>query len=394
MRKDSRKSSSSADLVHAWIFVGLLWLPLAAGAFGWRSRELEEKRALAALPTLGRNSLASLPGRFDRYFNDHFGLRSELIRGHDYLRVQVLGCSSTRQVVVGQDDWLFLVGSRALEDHQGLERFTPDQLETWRRALEGKQAWLAERGIGYLFVVAPNKASIYPERLPVHLQRPGAVTLLDQLVDHLRRQSHVEIVDLRPALRHAAQREEVYFPLDTHWNDRGALAAYQQVCARLKAWFPRIEPMRVEEFRVGVGPGYNDLCPLIGWHGVTRDTEALFPLRGFPTRPAVLVLPAGYAWPRQDRVRQPLALERPGQPGRLLMFHDSFGAQRLRDFLAVHFGRSVFLSLRPDFLSLALVVEQERPDVVIEEWSERSVRDPPAPHPVWTAAIGNGRVLR
>jgi len=260
--------------------------------------------------------------------------------------------------------------------------------------LEGKQAWLAAQGIAYLFVVAPNKESIYAEWLPSHLQRPGAVTLLDQLVAHLREHSRVEILDLRPPLREASRQAEVYFPLDTHWNDRGALGAYRAVCGRLKAWFPEIEPLGIDDFRVWRGAGFCDLCPMVGWHGVTRDSEFLLPVPRLAARPAPLVLPSGYPWPPEHPSRKPLATERSGRTGRLLMFHDSFAAHCLRDYLAEHFGRCVFLSMKPDFQALELMVRQERPQVVIEEWVERTVRQVPAPHPAWTAARRETGVLR
>jgi len=89
-----------------------------------------------------------------------------------------------------------------------------------------------------------------------------------------------------------------------------------------------------------------------------------------------------------------LATQRAGRNGRLLMFHDSFAAHCLRDYLAEHFGRCVFLSMKSDFESLRLMVRQERPQVVIEEWVERTVRQVPTPHTVWTAARRNSGVVR
>jgi len=109
--------------------------------------ELRENRALARAPRLGADRLASVPALFDRYYSDHFGLRRELIWAHDLLRVRMLGVYSSKQVVVGKDDWLFLVSDKAIEDHQGLERFSEEQLRAWQEVLEGKQAWLAEQGL-------------------------------------------------------------------------------------------------------------------------------------------------------------------------------------------------------------------------------------------------------
>lgn len=383
------------DRVHLAVFLGLLWLPLAAGLLRSRAgTDLAENRALAPPPRIGVDPLSDLTTKFDRYYSDHFGLRNELILAHDLIQVQALGVYHTDQVAVGGDDWLFFIGDRVLEDYQGLDGLTPAQLQAWQDVLEGKQAWLAQRGIAYLFVVAPNKESIYSDRLPGRFHRPAAQTRLDQLVAHLRRHSKVEILDLRGALRQASQSGEVYFPLDTHWNDRGALVAYQEICAWLKRQFPAIVPLRFEDFRVVKGTGMSDLGALAGWHGVSRECDQLLPRRELQARPVPLALDSSYAWPRWSPSTRPVAAERPGAGGRLLVFHDSFMAYRVRDYLCEHFGRSVCLSMRPNFDVLSLMVRQERPQVVIEEWVERTLVEVPVADPQWIAARREAGAVR
>ncbi len=93
---------------------------------------------------------------------------------------------------------------------------------------------------------------IYPELMPGSLHRLHSHYRADQLLAYMRAHSTVEILDLRPALLEAKPRGLLYHHYDTHWNDRGALIAYQQIAARLKQWFPAIEPMRREDF-VDVG---------------------------------------------------------------------------------------------------------------------------------------------
>lgn len=375
------------DVVHLSVFVGLLWLPLAVWALRWPGgTELTENRALAPAPRIGVDPLGKLAGKFDRYYSDHFGLRNELIRGRDLIMVGGLGVYHTDRVAVGDGDWLFFIGDRVLEDCQGLDGLSARQLRAWQEAIEGKQAWLAEQGIDYLFVVAPNKESVYPDRLPGHLRRPGVQTRMDQLLAHLRDNSHVELLDLRPVLRRARQSGEVYFPLDTHWNDRGAFAAYREICVWLRSRVADLRPLRMEDFRIERGAGMNDLCALAGWHGMTRECERLVPRGGFRARPAAMVLDPADPWPSSTRLSRPSAVECAGAKGRLLMFHDSFFAQGVRDYLAEHFGRTVCLSTRADFDVLRLMVRQERPQVVIEEWVERALLDVPKAHPQWIAS--------
>jgi len=374
------------DAVHVLVFLGLVWLPLAASLLGGRRTELAENRALAPAPQLGVDRLASLPEKFDRYYRDHFGLRNVLIRVHDLIQVRGLKVYHSDQVAVGADDWLFFLGDRVREDLQGLDPLSSQKLNAWQEVLEGKQAWLAQQGIAYLFAVAPNKESIYPERVPTGLRRPGVETRLDQLAEHLRAHSSVAMLDLRPSLWAARRQSEVYHPLDTHWNDRGALVAYGQICDWLKGHVPKFEPLQLADFDRVVVARAGDLCAMIGWHGVARPYEQLVPQRAFRARPAPLTLDAAYAWPRWKPQSGPLATECPQATGRLVVFHDSFLAHRVRDFLSEHFRRTVYLPMRPDFEVLQRMIRQEQPQVVIEEWVERTLNDVPHTHPQWTAA--------
>ena len=55
----------------------------------------------------------------------------------------------------------------------------------WRTAIEGRRDWLAERGVRYVFGLAPNKPSIYPEMLPNHIRRRRGRTRMDRFKEYL-----------------------------------------------------------------------------------------------------------------------------------------------------------------------------------------------------------------
>jgi hypothetical protein len=122
----------------------------------------------------------------------------------------------------------------------------------------GAQGQLAARGVRFVFAVAPDKESIYPERLPPTWSPLGPTTL-DRLLAELRRRTDVEIVDLRPALlaEKANDRPEVedlaYFPRGTHWTPRGAFAASQEILRRIARDFPRAGELPRTAFRTVAG---------------------------------------------------------------------------------------------------------------------------------------------
>ncbi|MCD6326874.1 hypothetical protein J7M28_04905 [bacterium] len=343
---------------------------------------LSEKRFMAKAPQWGVDPIAKWPQKFYNYFIDNFGFRKTLIYWHALLKINGLGVSSSDKVVIGKDGWLFSTNSRMIEDHQGLVRFSQQDLMRWKNALEQRRDWLAERGIHYLFVIAPDKSSIYPEFLPDSARRLGVTTRLDQFMEYMRKNSDVEILDLRESLLKAKGEHQLYFKHDTHWNVRGSLIAYQEVCKRLSKWFPDIRPLELDEFKLEKAKRKGDLYGQLGLRADLRqDYDNFVPRAPRTAKKAELKLDKSYPWPKMLGWRAPLATENERGKHRLLLFHDSFFRFAPRESLFEHFRRSVRIVLRPDFELFKLMVEQEAPDVVIEQRVERVLPSIPTEHP-------------
>jgi hypothetical protein len=211
-----------------------------------------------------------------------------------------------------------------------------------------------------VFTIAPDKYVEYPDEMPASLARVGHVSHTDQVYDALRG-SGVPAVDLRPHLTAAKARERIYHKTDTHWNDRGALVAYQDLVAAARAQAPAVpaawsrddfEPL-IREVQ-GM-----DLAGMMGLKRVLQEVDlALLPKR---QRAARVVEPAGAALTAQEGR---LVTEIPGSSlPRAVIFRDSFTSP-LVPFLSEHFSRAVYV-WQNDFD--AGVVEQEHADVVIQQ---------------------------
>ena len=138
------------------------------------------------------------------------------------------------RVLVGRDGWLFLSGGRTLDSYRCQRPFTDAQLARWHQVLSKRTAWLAERGIVYVVMFAPDKHTIYPECMPDCVTRASTVSRLDQLSDYLARHGGIRHLDLRPAMMAAKQEIQVYPKTDTHGNDAGAQLACREIIASLE----------------------------------------------------------------------------------------------------------------------------------------------------------------
>ena len=341
-------------------FVVVISLPLAANLAGRDGADPgAENRELAPFPTFESGSLSAYGGGLSRWFDDHFGFRSTLIRWYGEERLFGLGVSPSAAVVKGADGWFFYADDNAIDDYASVTLLTMDAIANWRAAVVAAGNWLRRRGIAYVFTIAPDKHAIYPEELPPSIARVNEMTRADQVFTAL--QDLGCAVDVRPGLFEAKARERVYQRTDTHWNDRGAFVAYRQIIGAVHARVPSVPPPWTrDDFEPAAREVTSgDLAGMMGLKRVLGEEDlVLMPRRA---RLAHVVVPLGAAPTAEEGY---LVTEIPGSSlPRAVIFRDSF-VSRLVPFLSEHFSRAVYL-WQNDFD--ADVVITEHPDVVIQE---------------------------
>jgi hypothetical protein len=325
-----------------------------------------ENRTLAEWPHFRWDaaSLRALPEQLTRYFDDHFAFRGRLVRWQGIVRLRALGVSPSASVIKGRDGWLFYADDGAMEDYAEAPPFTDVELEQWRSTLQDISDWLHAHGIAYLFVIAPDKHVIYPEYMPDTIRR-APVSRIDQLVSHLRDYSTVRVLDLRPELLAAKAHERIYHRTDTHWNDRGAFVGYQSIIDALGEQVPALRPASRSTFEPrAVSSAGLDLAGMLGLTELLPEEDLVL----VPRRPATarIVEPEH---PNRKLAHARIVTESPNRGPRAVVFMDSFGPG-LVPFLSEDFSRVVYLwqnNMDPQ------VVQQERPQVVIQEWVGRAL---------------------
>lgn len=368
------------------LFLFILYVPLVL-SLALKDKEISEteKRKLATLPRLERSlaSLVSYPDRFETYYNDHFGLREQLVESYNYLYFKVIKKSPLPTVTVGRDEWLYYNGEGVLPDFLGLTRYSEEQLETWRRLLADRQEWLTSLGSRYLFVVAPYKMMIYPEHLPERVQARAGIPLLARLsgyVDGLAEQEGY--LDLRGALLAAKSRRQVYFRTDTHWNPDGAYDAYRAIMETVRRWFPEAKILGEESLQRSRESRRGDICITLNLNSIDPEETVKSVVAPSCAAPYARVDPG--VRPSGDEARNPNFL--PLLSGcataalKALVIHDSFGLF-LRPYFNETFQQVVY-SHYIDLKDLKSYIERERPDLVIDVRVARHLTAMLEPDPV------------
>lgn len=346
-----------------------------------------ELRSSAPWPKLPRNlpAVARFAPAFEAWFNDHFGLRRLLIDGRNRLNFEVIGQSPTAKVVVGRNHWLFFAGNQSVEDLRGRAALDETALESWYRAIEAKRSWLAAQGIAYLFIVAPNKESIYPEYLPPSIVRGGPVRL-DQLSAYLTAKGEPAWPgDLRPVLTGQKSTLPLYIPIDAHWNAYGSYLAYRWVIDRLDQARPHVAApldlaptmFAAKEIQTG------DLSTMMGLKtypipmpsAIYNGPLLICHAQEVPLEPLVAQA-SGVHWSPDRAADCPRAAA--AGAGRALVLHDSM-MLAMSDYLAGSFAHIRYAWMFPSLGDIKRYVATEHPDVVIEERVERTLNWVPPP---------------
>lgn len=374
--KEQRKDYSF-DRVVAGGFVAFLCLPLAAMALhaGDDSQTLAfEVHHPAPTWSWSPDVLVGIPKVFQEYFDAHFPFRGALTEAHAWLKVRALGVSSSSDVTLGKDGWLFYAGESVVDSYRRVHPFSDAELGQWAHALVSRRDWLRARGIPYLFLIAPDPQTIYSEEMPDNLWRVAGPSRLDQLTGYVRSYTDVEILDLRPVLLRAKGEERVYYKTDTHWNQLGGFVAYEQIGDWMKARFPEWRPDSLEEFDRRDAVWTGSLTYMLGSASLFREERV-----NLASRAPEGVLTDSHPLPQDETLDswtiRPVVVRESadGEIPRAVIFRDSQMAAPAK-FLSRHFARAVLLwQYRFD----ARAVEREHPNVVIQEMVERSLAGPP-----------------
>ncbi len=380
------------DVALIAVFCAITVVPLI-GAIVQQDEMVSEKenRNLNQLPEWPSSlqALAEWPQAFNNYYTDQFGFREKLNKFYGRLIAKLDWSGYAADATLGRDGWVFLgspmPGYTGFGDpfgdamHRNL--YSQEDLASFAANAQATEAWLAERGAKLIFMVAPNKHTIYFDKLPEGISKQNDESGTDQLVRYLRDNTSIAVVDPRDALLEAKGDTLVYEIAGTHWNHFGANIGQFELMRVVQDLFPgQVQPalLPAGQFEMVFQPD-SDLEGFIqGYKSGGAELpspvfiEACAPEKTFVT---------DTRGPAMDGAA-PEIFHTDCDDGELnaLIFRDSFFLT-MEPYVSRQFGRATFVwqMMTPELLEQ--YVSAENPDVVIVEFVERIVPFvvPPAP---------------
>ncbi|MBQ6381077.1 MAG: hypothetical protein IJJ41_05735 [Clostridia bacterium] len=285
------------------------------------------------------------------YFEKNFALRSAAITADNRLMSTLFGVSDIAGVAVGKGGWLYYTST--LDDYLGRNTLSEAQMQGLVQNIEILRDYAAKCGSEFLLCVAPNKNTLYPEHM-AYYYAPGATAPRNRdLLHKALAGSDIAYCNLFDVL--AAEQETLYLQTDSHWNNKGALLAYNAVLDSLgkpHEDFASAQVTRTKDHR-------GDLSKML--YPAANDTEYNF---YYPTDALFSYVT------NTESTEDSLIQTRSEASGSLYMYRDSFG-NALVPFFATAYESATFTKSFP--MILENDVTGGSADTVIFEIVERNI---------------------
>jgi hypothetical protein len=214
--------------IYSAVFVGICLAPAVLTPFV-KSDASKENRTLSSVPSIktedgGLNF--DFFSEFETYFSEHFAFRQELVTVDGEIRSNILGTSSDEDVIVGKDGWLYYTPTE--NDFMNINTLSDRGINNIIHNLTLLSDYCKEQNAEFIFTVAPNKNTIYPEYMPYNYIETDNPDNYEKLTAaYSESADSFAFADLKETLLEAKALSDVpiYHKTDTHWNNVGALAA-------------------------------------------------------------------------------------------------------------------------------------------------------------------------
>lgn len=352
-------------LIYCILFFAICLCP-SLGMLVTKQETSSENRQLSEFPSPkteeGKINVEWLSQAGD-YFQEHFAFRNELVTGNALLHGRLLETSTADGVIQGKNGWLYYKDS--LDDYLGQDLLSDRSLFNIAHMLSMTQQALEEKGVNFLFTIAPNKNSLYGDNMPYYDKLKVSDQTNRENLESWLTTEKVAYADLYQALME--EDEVLYHARDSHWNNKGAALAADVLMDALGKNHDSYEGESYTVRRDYTGDLDTMLYPLAS----TADDEIYYDKE--TTYATVEEIQSNFD-PRITTVN-------PVKEGSLVMYRDSFG-NALLPYMADAYANAYFSRGIPYQL---MDVETHSADTVIIERAERFLPEMSQFPPVLTA---------
>ncbi|MGI4760045.1 MAG: alginate O-acetyltransferase AlgX-related protein [Janthinobacterium lividum] len=224
---------------HVLLFLLLLLFiaPALQAKFHWLAEPaLGGAYITAEHPELTAESLTAgeYQAKLERYLEDRLGFRPWLVRLRNQLSFSLLGVARSSELVIGRDNVLFQPGP--VNSYLGKDFLGEAEIRHRVHRMRSVQQALAQRGIPFLFMMAPNKARYQPEDLPAYLSQQKQPHSNYEVFIREMRANNINVLDFCQLFER--WKDTTRYPLfpkgGTHWSGYASTLAADTLFRRME----------------------------------------------------------------------------------------------------------------------------------------------------------------
>jgi hypothetical protein len=288
------------------------------------------------------------------YFENNFALRTHFLDA-DATIMGAFGVTNTDKVVKGSDGWLYYASS--VNDFLGKDTMSQRKAYNAVHNIKLLEEYVTSKGASFVFTIAPNKNSLYGEHMPYYDSYPvSSVKNIDRIKEEIEKQK-VSYCDLYSVFLN--EKEVLYLKKDSHWNNKGALLAYNTILDSFDDTHESYEAAKAIRTKTNIG----DLNEMVYPESADQKTEWNYEYETGNT----------FTYDKTDDVEENFVTttNKEGN-GTLCMFRDSFG-NTLIPLMAEAFEKAYFSKLAT--YQIEEYMDDYHPDYVIVEKVERNLAE-------------------
>jgi hypothetical protein len=301
------------NIIFIIIFSILLLLPLSQSVFGFAPvQKLNGITDSSVAPKFYFKNfiLGVFQEEFESWFNSRIGFKGYLVKTDNQINFSIfkeITGSSNVHIILGEDNFLFEKGYvDSLNKRDALEKY---ELENEVIKIKKAQDILKERGITFLFVIAPSKASVLSEYIPKKYLDENKLlqnTNYDNIVPILDKYN-INYVDAHKySIQHKDRMLNLFFVRGgTHWSYYGACLFSIEILKKLEDLTKRnfvdisCDPPEIDNEPTGTDKDLSELLNI--WDNDVISGETAHPyyqsnVLGNEYKPNIIAVGDSFSW--------------------------------------------------------------------------------------------------
>lgn len=281
-----------------------------------------ENRKLSTMPEFSIGNYDKFAVEFTSFLKDYIPYRQKVTELYSDIMVNKFGISSDESVIIGKNGWLFYDSNKKdadtdeISDYNGIAEYTEEEMEKVAEEVRRADDFCREHGAQMIFVIAPNKSSVYREYMPDYYFWEER-SRVDELYEYLCANTEAMALYPKQELQEWAKKYKIYYANDTHWNGLGGYLTASMIAEKLGMEYPAMQEIELIEEN-----SPEDLKYMLGVNNYVADDGNLIP--DYAKRHEVKLIDS---WESMD------SYESDNQNGqRMLILGDSFSEKLIPAF--------------------------------------------------------------